>query len=308
MRGISNNFIKNLKDGILKPILEYIKEDSNLILEIRNDYINIYYRGGNLLKISEKTIGISKYDFYFNSKYILNPNKTNVKITNNMKVIDSTNPKDVEKWIDIIPHIKYEMDKWLSKYKKLEKEYQQTIVRENNIDLAKSTDYFICDIENAKGKGRYDLIAVKWISNGAKRKSGKNLRLAFVELKFGDGSLKGSAGLEKHIKDMDEFLSNQKNIDNIKEEMKKTFNQKLELGLIENQNKIESFSGEKPEYILVLANHDPDSTLLRIELKKIQPSENFELKIATSNFMGYGLFQEAIYTLDEFKKKFCEQI
>jgi hypothetical protein len=308
MRGISNNFIKNLKDGILKPILEYIKEDSNLILEIRNDYINIYYRGGNLLKISEKTIGISKYDFYFNNKYILNPNKTNVKITNNMKVIDSTNPKDVEKWIDIIPHIKYEMDKWLSKYKKLEKEYQQTIVRENNIDLAKSTDYFICDIENAKGKGRYDLIAVKWISNGAKRKSGKNLRLAFVELKFGDGSLKGSAGLEKHIKDMDEFLSNQKNIDNIKEEMKKTFNQKLELGLIENQNKIESFSDEKPEYILVLANHDPDSTLLRMELKKIQPSENFELKIATSNFMGYGLFQEAIYTLDEFKKKFCEQI
>jgi hypothetical protein len=308
MRGISNNFIKNLKDGILKPILEYIKEDSNLILEIRNDYINIYYRGGNLLKISEKTIGISKYDFYFNNKYILNPNKTNVKITNNMKVIDSTNPKDVEKWIDIIPHIKYEMDKWLSKYKKLEKEYQQTIVRENNIDLAKSTDYFICDIENAKGKGRYDLIAVKWISNGAKRKSGKNLRLAFVELKFGDGSLKGSSGLEKHIKDMDEFLSNQKNIDNIKEEMKKTFNQKLELGLIENQNKIESFSDEKPEYILVLANHDPDSTLLRMELKKIQPSENFELKIATSNFMGYGLFQEAIYTLDEFKKKFCEQI
>ncbi|MDN5343498.1 MAG: hypothetical protein PWP28_2378 [Oceanotoga sp.] len=308
MRGISNNFIKNLKDGILKPILEYIKEDSNLILEIRNDYINIYYRGGNLLKISEKTIGISKYDFYFNNKYILNPNKTNVKITNNMKVIDSTNPKDVEKWIDIIPHIKYEMDKWLSKYKKLEKEYQQTIVRENNIDLAKSTDYFICDIENAKGKGRYDLIAVKWISNGAKRKSGKNLRLAFVELKFGDGSLKGSSGLEKHIKDVDEFLSNQKNIDNIKEEMKKTFNQKLELCLIENQNKIENFSDEKPEYILVLANHDPDSTLLRIELKKIQPSENFELKIATSNFMGYGLFQEAIYTLDEFKKKFCEQI
>jgi hypothetical protein len=103
-------------------------------------------------------------------------------------------------------------------------------------------------------------------------------------------------------------LSNPKNIKDIKEEMKIIFNQKLELGLIENQNKIENFSNEKPEYILILANHDPDSTILRDELEEIQPNENFDLKIATSNFMGYGLFEEAIYSIDEFKNKFFKQI
>jgi hypothetical protein len=261
-----------------------------------------------LLKIEEIVRGKSKYKFYFNNKYILNPKNSRVIITNNMKIIDTTNIRNLKDWIDIIPYIKHEMDKWLSKNKNLEKEYQQTIVRENNIDLAKSTDYFICDIENTNKNGRYDLIAVKWISNGAKRKSGKNLKLTFLELKFGDGALKGSAGLEKHINDMDKFLSNPKNIKDIKEEMKIIFNQKLELGLIENQNKIENFSNEKPEYILILANHDPDSTILRDELEEIQPNENFDLKIATSNFMGYGLFEEAIYSIDEFKNKFFKQI
>ena len=42
-RGLSDQFIKDLNDGVLSPILEAVKNDNNLILEIRNDYIDIYY-------------------------------------------------------------------------------------------------------------------------------------------------------------------------------------------------------------------------------------------------------------------------
>lgn len=57
MRGLSNEFIATLNSskGIgLKRVLDRVNSDSTLALEIRENYINIYYRGGNLLKIGEK--------------------------------------------------------------------------------------------------------------------------------------------------------------------------------------------------------------------------------------------------------------
>jgi hypothetical protein len=52
MRGLSNKFINDLKIGILNPFLIAVMDDDKLNLEIRNNYINIYYRGGNLLRIA----------------------------------------------------------------------------------------------------------------------------------------------------------------------------------------------------------------------------------------------------------------
>ncbi len=53
MRKLSEQFMKDLvdSDGVLQPILTRVKKDSTLMLAIRENYINIYYRGGNILKI-----------------------------------------------------------------------------------------------------------------------------------------------------------------------------------------------------------------------------------------------------------------
>jgi hypothetical protein len=68
MRGLSTTFITDLSGGLLNPILERVKNDSTLCLEIREGYINIYYRGGNIIEIREKKLG--KYYASFDVKYI----------------------------------------------------------------------------------------------------------------------------------------------------------------------------------------------------------------------------------------------
>lgn len=301
MRCLAKNFIENLKFGLLGPILSLTKLDFTLCLEIRDNYVNIYYRGGNIIKIKENQ-GLFKASF--DKKYL---NKDLTKVPNLPVVLNS--PEDIEAWIDAIPFLKHEMDIWFGKHPKNEREFQQLMLRENNFgNSAKGTDYFICDIEYANHTGRFDLIAVKWPSSSVCRKNNRNLRLAFIEMKYLDNALTGTAGLSKHVEDINTFLSKSENLENIKEEMKLIFNQKLNLGLINNQKSIESFSEAKPEFILALINHDPESSILRNELMKLPDCPNTDIKVATSNFMGYGLYSHSIYGLDEFLRRFEDRI
>jgi hypothetical protein len=56
MRGLSEKFMNDLSEskGTLSPILNRIKNDHTLMLAITCGYANIYYRGGNILKITER--------------------------------------------------------------------------------------------------------------------------------------------------------------------------------------------------------------------------------------------------------------
>jgi hypothetical protein len=213
--------------------------------------------------------------------------------------------------MDVISFFKNEMDLWFGKHPKNEREFQQLMLRENNFgNSAKSTDYFICDIEYTQPNTdwRFDLIAVNWPSSSSARKNNKNLGLAFIEMKYIDQALTGNAGLKKHIEDINRFLGKRDNLSNIKDEMKKVFNQKLELRLIDNQKPIESFSDNKPEYIFAFANHDPESRILKREMEMLSLCPYAELKFAVSTFMGYGLYKQNIYTLDSFLERFGGQI
>jgi len=304
MRGLSKTFIRTLKSGFLQPILHLVKLDSTLCLEIREKYVNIYYRGGNILKIEERG---DSFNASFDRKYLVEGSS---RVPKELPALLAS-PDDVKKWIDAMPFLKDGMDLWFGKHPKNEREFQQLMLRENNFGKsAKSTDYFICDIEYAdrNTNGRFDLIAVHWPSTSTGRKNTENLGLAFIEMKYMDNAMKGKAGLKKHIEDMDNFLRIQGNLANIKDEMKKLFNQKFELGLINNEKSIGNFSDNKPEYILALVNHDPDSSILKAELETLPPCPHMELKFATSNFMGYSLYDQNIYNLDSFLMLFEDQI
>lgn len=302
-RGLSDNFLKALKKGMLSPVLNLVKADTTLCLEIRENYINIYYRGGNILRIEECD---DAYKAGFDRKY-LDELSTRVPQSLPESLISST---DVDSWTLVMPFLKHEMDLWFGRNPKNEREFQQLIVRENNLGrCAKSTDYFICDIEYANNNGRFDLLAVRWPSSGSERKNNENLGLAFIEMKYCDSALTGKAGLKKHLKDMDSFLSDKRRLDDLKSEMRSVFNQMRGLGLINNQKDISQFNNDKPEYIFVLANHDPASSILKRELNGVPLNyPSLELKFAVSNFMGYGLYKENIYSLKDFLKRFKEQI
>lgn len=184
MRGISDKFIEDLKTGTLVEVLNTVKVDHTLCLEIRENYINIYYRGGNALKITEKSEGI--YEFWFDVKYVAD-DTVKQRIDSLLSGSVSTNNMSTKKWIEQLPHIKNQMDIWFGQHPKEEREYQQLVAYENNYGSgANSTDYYICDIEYANEDRRFDMIAVKWPSITSDRKNNRNLRLSFIEMKYLD--------------------------------------------------------------------------------------------------------------------------
>jgi len=305
-RGLSDSFLYELEKGFLSPALDLVRTDTTLCLEIRENYINIYYRGGNILRIGENDREGKVYTANFDRRYLIE------EMTHVPKNLPGklTSFQDVNSWILAIPYLKNEMDLWFGKNPKNEREFQQLIVRENNLGrCAKGTDYFICDTEYANSNGRFDLIAVRWPSSGSERKNNKNIGIAFIEMKYCDSALAGKAGLRDHLKDMNDFLFNQERVNNLKVEMKNVFNQMRRLKLINNQKDIVQFSNDKPEYIFILTNHDPASSILKRELNGLSVNyPNLELKFAVSNFMGYGLYKQNIYGLKDFMVRFKDQI
>ena len=297
MRKLNDVFLKDLKEGRLFSLTEAVKSDPSLCLELRGDYVSVYYRGGSLIKVTKTDDG---YKFYFNEKYF----KEGGRITLPCEL------EGVDAWLDVLPELKHAIDRWLGKNKKDEREFQQMLLRDNNFgSIARSTDYYICDIEYQIECGRPDLIAVHWPSKTARRKEPNDRRLVFIEMKHGDGALEDKAGLHKHIQDVNSYLSDRTKVENLKQDMVEIFNQKLCLELIECNKNLCSFSNEPPILLLVFANHDPEKSKLCEVLRSLPPeSPHAELYVATASFMGYGLYDQGIHTIDEARHRFANYI
>ena len=294
MRGLSDRFMGDLINGKLSPLLERIHMDSTFDLQIRDEYVNIYYRGGNLLKL-ESSSGI--YIPHFDEKYCMGNEELIDQLCNVSEI--QSQPEMIE-WLNTFPLMKLIMDRYFSKHSSEEREAQQLIVRDNNTgSISRSTDYYICDIEYANQLGRFDLIVVRWPSTGPCRIQKHGHRLAIIEAKFGDGSITGTSGIESHVNQVETFLGDRCRVQSLKTEMVRIFNQKHQLGLINGELELESFSDEPPMLILALINHDPEKSKLRDEILKLQGNTNLDIYISLGCFMGYGLYDHAILSLDE---------
>ena len=69
-RKLSPQFMQELSAGYLKPLLDRVKFDQTLMLAIRDGYINVYYRGGSLLKLEEQKQREMGYACFFDKNYI----------------------------------------------------------------------------------------------------------------------------------------------------------------------------------------------------------------------------------------------
>ena len=291
MRSLNNKFIDDLKQGVLSPLLDAVKSDNSLCLELRGDSVNVYYRGGSLMKITQCAQG---YTASFDENYFRSGKKVH------LRALEIRRQEDVEKWLELSPQFKHAMDCYFGRHQWNEREFQQLIVRDNNFgSSARSTDYYICDIEYASMGMRFDMIAVHWPSTSAQRKKQYDRRLVLVEMKHGDNALKGNAGLHEHIRDVNDYLSDSGKLQNLKEDMKEVFNQKRNLGLIICRRDLNSFSGEKPILLLAFANHDPEKKALGELLKKLPETPHVEVRIATASFLGYALYDQRIYTIEK---------
>lgn len=302
-RLLDKDFFKDLLDGDLENCLDYVRTDDTLDLEIRENYINIYYRGGNILKVNKKG---NYYQYEFDYNYL--------KENSVLPKIELDKMKNLTDWNNYFPKAKQAMDFYFSEYRNEEREFQQLVVRENNYSsIANGTDYFIIDIEYDNRKNaRFDIIAVEWPSEASKRRLPKNYKpkLVVIEMKYGDGSLSGNAGMKKHDNDFSKFISNLTDLNNFKKEMLCLFRQKRALGLIpclsklNNANEIIEFADDV-KFAFLIANHDPASQILTAELPLF---DNIKVNFIVSNFMGYGIYNHCVYELSEFKRLFKNQI
>jgi cyclic pyranopterin phosphate synthase len=147
---------------------------------------------------------------------------------------------DVAAWLAALSTLKQAMD--LAQPGE-EREVQQLILRDNNLGcIARSTDYYVCDIEYANHHGRFDLVAVRWPSTPTARKKQDGHRLVLGEVKVGDGALEGTAGLHAHVDDVNGYLAAPGNLAAIKEEMLRVFNQKRALGLVDCEKDLTGFA------------------------------------------------------------------
>src|SRR5665811_1547767 len=197
MRTLSQTFIDDLSNpsGLLHPILERVKQDHTLMLSIRKSYINIYYRGGNILRVKERRNG--SYTVFFDHEY----NKSGVPSPVLPDAIESRHAAGL--WVDSFQQLKRIMDLYLSKKSKPEREFQQLVARENNFStIANQSEYFVSDIEFAdSGLGaRFDILAIRWLAS--RRINTCSCRPALIEMKYSDEALKGNAGVLKHLKDI----------------------------------------------------------------------------------------------------------
>ena len=307
MRALKNEqFLDDLENGILAPLTKEVQSDHTLSLELRESYVNVYYRGGNLMKVEEKSGNV--YSVEFDKEYFKGADHR----------VDLPGDKickgdDIVEWLRVLPCLKRVMDHYFVKTQKSEREFQQLVVRENNFgSVARSTDYYICDVEYGSGRGRrrwrFDMIAVHWPSDGHVRKKTDDRRLVLAEMKYGDDALSEKSGLHKHIKDVNEYLGNSDSVRGLKNDMVRVFNQKRKLCLIKCRKDLEGFSDKLPIFLLLLANHDPDSIKLNKALENLPAHPNIDLRIATASFFGYGLYDQGVHEVEEFRKCFRRYI
>jgi hypothetical protein len=310
MRVLSERFMRDLisSDGLLFSILDRTKKDHTLMLAIRKNYVNIYYRGGNILKLSEGKNG--SYKTFYDPNYSIF-GKEIPTLPNEI-----FNQEDARKWVDAFSELKVLMDEFFSVHSKTEREMQQLIARmNNNSPFSNESEYFITDIEFTEPEfnPRFDMTAIRWLA-GNQRKNGSSCTPALIELKYGDDAIDKKAGLLHHLQDMSELIANKDRYQKLLETMGNQFDQLDQLGLLKfnkgvSDAKVKLSSNETPQVIFILANHNPRSSklfniLMDQKLDQFDQSKLFDLKFFVASFSGYGLHSKCMKTLSEFRALF----
>lgn len=128
------------------------------------------------------------------------------------------------------------------------------------------------------------------------------------EVKYGTGAIDGRAGLVQHLERLRPFAANPKLLKALQARMLECFNQKHQLGLMECANPLQSFDETGFDWIVILINCDPESTRLIRALPDLRALAaqlpSIRVRVATSHFMGFGLWDDSMLDLDAFIKRY----
>lgn len=296
-RKLDAKFLKDMQQGKLVELARKIRRDDTLMLALRSKSINVYYRGGSILRLEQKG---TEYVAHFDANYAMGE-----AVPDLPRVISAA--EHCSLWVKALPQLKELMNSFLSTHAKSEREFQQLAAWENNRSpISNSTEYFITDIEYAdvSQNARLDMLGLRWL--GHNRKDGSACTPVFIEMKYGIDAYDGDAGIIKHIGDLENILGDPAKLNALTETITDQFNQLALLDLISfnRSKKIDTISvSGRPEVVFLLANHNPRSRKLLNILESIDEPMNFDLRFFTAVFAGYGMHHKCMRTLDQFRRQ-----
>ncbi|MFC1906896.1 MBL fold metallo-hydrolase [Chloroflexota bacterium] len=257
----------NSADGLYKPIIDMVRKNKDLHLEFRGNLadqnkpeiasakeaIGIYYKGNSILSL------------YGNHKVEIHRAFTEgLNIPKFLKT-----PDNVQDYLKCVPELMYRVS---SRGKtSMEIEYEQMIIRANNLEERNNSEYIILANQYSAGKDRWDLLALKWprLSHSGNNPVGQ---LALIEVKY---------ALNTDIKDADQQLKRyydyiKQNIIPLCIEMELILKQKLTLGLIRKKpgqiaqlQKLKLIQNiDEVEMVLYLVDYNPNSIFKKTMMEK----------------------------------------
>ena len=286
MRQLSDIFFSHLKSGFLSGITESVKNDPDLNLEIRNNYINVYYKGHSLLKLTETPS--LRYRTEIHKKFLEGLNLP-LELTEG----------NVTQFLFTIPLLKQNIVKYGKR--SLEVEYEQMIIRANNFELRNNTEYFIVDRQYTDPAGRFDLTGIFWEMSHRQKK--QEVPVCLMEVKF---------ALNPDIEEVHNQLARyykaiEPRAAEIAEEMQTVFRQKIALELYRQpadriaalKTLVFSKDIKAFQFILILVDYNHNSTRLDLDRLSSLPFAN-QVKVF---FSGFGMWQENVKPLSRILSK-----
>lgn len=238
---LSTSFKKGLLHGRFAGILQTAIKDPELDIQVRANYLNIYYRGGNILRITSRSLWFDKFYFYLPSEergknfpktYVEHiyahkedkiPAKTEYPIPTfeEAKQIINDITKELAKIKGHLPdspeiffkEAKDIMNKWFKKWKKEERDDQHNISLANRT-FSEGCDLVVVDLEFAVSTLKEYNYAISPRTGNKKVcrfdivAVDKNGQIYVVELKQNKqaDSDQNSANIHVHRKDFDDTI------------------------------------------------------------------------------------------------------
>ena len=236
------------KGGDLHGLLQEVnRKDSNLVLMIRNNYCNIYYKGGNILKVN------SNNSFDYNSGYHRPtiPDEDERKRVRRERLDRLKQTRNFSAFISEMKQTMEEYWRWLPKALE-EKCVQHSLCVCNN----ESSEYTVIDVEfevsklcpyhfvgtesthYSKTTPRFDIIAIR----------NADRRLCVIELKKGGNALFGKSGIADHYESFQHSIG--RNPKAFLNEIRQIVENRKALGLL---SPTFSISDKTPEFLFAYA-------------------------------------------------------
>jgi hypothetical protein len=279
MRKLSDQFMAALQHGLLADLTNQIIADKDLDLQIRDGYLNIYYKGNSLLRLIEAG---TFYQVDIHEKFC-----TGLTVP---KLLDG---QTMPLFLALIPALKDNIIRYGKS--SLEIEYEQLIIRANNVEPRNNSEYFVLDRQYAIGPDRFDLIGIYWDRHGRKR--GQEIPLCLMEVKF---------ALNSDVKEIHDQLqryyhSVRGRASMLAQEYELILRQKLELGLFDQtRERTEAMKTlhispdiNRFQFIIVLVDYNPYSKHLNLEKLRSLPFAK-QISIFRSGFAMWRTNLEAM--------------